>query len=232
MERILRTEQFCGNGTSFGRLDEKRTRASRKRSETEPKTFEEALELCCYNNIGTDVGKEKEGFGYQGDDLGRLENEIRNLDHDTFVRIFEDSYYDGTLYLTRNADQNFYDELYNWDLNLGSLLRNDGGWKETDKYAAIVYYEYDSDLTWVCSFGDDNFPTGDQRFMDYFLYDVVGIQDMDVCLGKFGFRYEKSLELNKRNIAAEYGYSESLADLLYGMYLRYCEHEGVEPEIQ
>ena len=232
MKKILKTEDFCSNISRFGRLNEGRKSTEYEKSQTDKKSFKEALEFCCLDSFESEVEKAKSDFGYQGDNLDMLANEIMNLDHDTFVWIYMNGYYGNTLYMLRNADKDFYNELNNWETNPGGLLRNDGGWKETDKYAAILYYRYNSDLTWVCSFDDENFPTNDPRFVDYFLYEVVRIQDMDNCLCHFGFNYKKSFDLNKKIIATEYGYSDSLVNLLYNMYLKYCEAEGVEPEIK
>lgn len=53
-----------------------------------------------------------------------------------------------------------------------------------------------------------------------------------MVLNKFVFAYNLSFEDNKKRIMSEYKYPESMIDLVYVMYVKYHEHNGLEAEIK
>lgn len=196
--------------------------------------FDKAMHEVC-SDYQYDIEREKKKVPYLEDDVKRLIAEIRNLPVDAFMTLYDESYYSDNIKFYYNNSEDFVKEVNDWckskDIEGASLLYNLGSWKKEDKYAAFIYPKNGS-WTWVCSFDDENFPTKSDEFMDYFVYVVIDMDGWDAYASKFGFDYHMGFEENKRKIMAEYDYPESMIDLVYGMYLKYHEHNGWEPEIK
>lgn len=197
-------------------------------------SFEDCLDAL-YNSNVSEIDRKKNETSFLGDDVDKLVDEIRNFPNNVFFSFYKDCCDDSeNIIFFDNNSKEFIKTLKLWcengNIECQNLLYNTGSWDENDEYAAIVYPKWNG--TWVTSFGDDNMPTQNDEFMDYLTYIVIGMNDFDTSLRKFGFNYDIGFADNKRRITSQKGYSESMIDLVYGMYLKYCEHNGLEPEIK
>lgn len=189
-----------------------------------------------YDSYRYDIDRKKEAVSYLEDDVKKLIAEIRGLPVDAFMDFYSDSYDSDNIMLFYNNSDDFFEAVNDGterrNVKGMSLLYNTGSWKSDDKYGAIVYTNSGFTKMYVCSFNDENFPTKNDEFMDYFLYIAIDMNGWDAYMSKFGFDYKLGFDENKRKIMAEYDYPESMIDLVYGMYLKYHDHNGWEPEIK
>ena len=196
--------------------------------------FGRMLHMVC-EDYSYDIEREKSNTSYLGDDVKLLIDEIRNLPNEAFIEFYGRCDTDSIMLYDNNSEDfvREVNELCNTKHMEGaSLLYNVGSWKQSDKYAALGYPRYDTSWTWACSFGDNDFPTKSDEFMDYFVYVVIDMDGWDADLGKFGFSYSLGFEENKKQIMSRYKYPESMINLVYGMYLKYCRENDIEPEIK
>ncbi len=228
MEKIFDFNTLMNN-KSVGKLNENESYYAKPTMD-----FEHCVNALC-DSFGFEISKHKKFTAYLGDYVNKLIAEIRSLPGDVFFRLYTECCDESeSMVFFMNNSKEFVDEVEyrceSGDIKCQSVLYNKGSWNVNDKYAAFVYPEWSDH--WITSFNDDNMPTENDDFMEYFVYIVIDMNDWDDRLRKFGFDYLLSFEENKRRVMSEYGYPESMIDLVHEMYCKYCEHYDLEVEMK